>query len=93
LGTETLNKSYAYAVFRCGCCKSEHRGSKKTNGNRGSKKTNGRWDSASLGLGAKDFKSNYAKEQLRENMGQREPKERGFKQGFKEDFRSSNNQE
>jgi hypothetical protein len=50
------------------------------------KKAKERWDSASLG--AKDFKSNQAKEQLRENMGQSESNERGFKQGFKEDFRS-----
>jgi hypothetical protein len=38
-------------------------------------------------LGAKTLRD-YAKEQLRENMGQSECKERGFKQGFKEDFRS-----
>jgi hypothetical protein len=41
-----------------------------------------RWDSASLG--AKDFKNNYAKDKLRANMGQCQPKERGLKQGFKE---------
>jgi hypothetical protein len=41
--------------------------------------------------GGKDFKRDYAKEQLRENMGHNEPKERDFKgqkrlqkQGFKE---------
>jgi hypothetical protein len=34
--------------------------------------------------GAKDFKSNSDKDKLRANMGQREPKERGFKQDFKE---------
>jgi hypothetical protein len=58
------------AVF---VCKSEHEGFKKAKE---------RWDSASLG--AKDFKRDYAKEQLRENMGQCESKERGLKQGFKE---------
>jgi hypothetical protein len=30
--------------------------------------------------GGKDFKRDYAKEQLGENMGQRESKERGFKE-------------
>jgi hypothetical protein len=30
--------------------------------------------------GGKDFKKDYAKEQLRENMGQSESKERGFKE-------------
>jgi hypothetical protein len=29
---------------------------------------------------SKDFKRDYAKEQLRENMGQNESKERGFKE-------------
>jgi hypothetical protein len=38
--------------------------------------------------GGKNFKRDYAKEKLRANMGQSESKERGFKQGFKEDFRS-----
>jgi hypothetical protein len=33
--------------------------------------------------GGKDFED-YAKEQLKENMGQSESKESGFKQGFKE---------
>jgi hypothetical protein len=54
-------------------CKSEHRGFKKAK-----ERT---WDSASLGT--KTLRD-YAKEQLRENMGQSEPKERDFKQGFKE---------
>jgi hypothetical protein len=35
----------------------------------------------------KDLKRDYAKEQLRET-GQSESKERGFKQDFKEGFRS-----
>jgi hypothetical protein len=48
----------------------------------GFKRAKERWDSASLG--AKDFKSNSVKDKLRANMGQWEPKERGFKQGFKE---------
>jgi hypothetical protein len=39
-------------------------------------------------LRAKDFKSDYAKEQLRENVGQSESKKRSFKHGFKEDYRS-----
>jgi hypothetical protein len=30
--------------------------------------------------GGKDFKRDYAKEKLRENMGQRESKERDFKE-------------
>jgi hypothetical protein len=30
--------------------------------------------------GGKDFKRDYAKEKLIENMGQRESKERGFKE-------------
>jgi hypothetical protein len=50
-------------------CKSEHRGFKKAK-----ERT---WDSTSLG--GKDFKGDYAKEQLRENMGQSESKGRGFK--------------
>jgi hypothetical protein len=62
--------------FSGSCCKSEHWDFKKVKE---------RWDSASLG--AKDFKSNQAKDRLRENMGQSESKERGFKQSFKEDFR------
>jgi hypothetical protein len=37
--------------------------------------------------GAKTLRD-YAKEQLRGNMGQSETQERGFKQDFKEDFRS-----
>jgi hypothetical protein len=39
-------KSCAYAVFRCGCCKSEHQGFKKAEE---------KWDSANLET--KDFKS------------------------------------
>jgi hypothetical protein len=38
-------------------------------------------------MGAKTLRA-YTKEQLRENMGQSESKERRFKKGFKEDFRS-----
>jgi hypothetical protein len=38
--------------------------------------------------GAKDFKRDYAKDKLRANMGQCKSKGRGFKQGFKESFRS-----
>jgi hypothetical protein len=38
--------------------------------------------------GGKGFKRDYAKDKLRANMGQWEPKERGFKLGFKEGFRS-----
>jgi hypothetical protein len=38
--------------------------------NQGFKKGKGRWDSASLG--AKDFNSDYAKEQLRENMREKD---------------------
>jgi hypothetical protein len=48
-------------------CKSE---------NWGFKKAKERWDSASL-------REDYAKEQLRENMGQSESKERGFTQVLK----------
>jgi hypothetical protein len=49
-------------------CKSEHQGFKKAK-----ERT---WDSASLG--AKTLRE-YAKEKLRENMGQCESKERDFK--------------
>jgi hypothetical protein len=35
----------------------------------------GQWESE-----GKDFKRDYAKEKLRENMGQSESKERGFKE-------------
>jgi hypothetical protein len=36
----------------------------------------------------KDFKTDYAKEQLRENIGQSESKEKCFKQGFKETLKA-----
>jgi hypothetical protein len=51
-------------------CKSEHQGLKKAK-----ERT---WDSTSLG--SEDFKGDYAKEQLRENIGQSKSKERGFKE-------------
>jgi hypothetical protein len=53
-----------------GQCKSEHQGFKKAK-----ERT---WDSASLG--GKDSKRDYDKEQLRENMGQSESKERDFQE-------------
>jgi hypothetical protein len=62
-------KSYANAVFRRGCCCLSASLSTKT--------LKGTWDSASLR--AKTLRD-YAKEKLRENMGQCESKERGFKE-------------
>jgi hypothetical protein len=52
-----------------GQCKSEHWGSKKARENMGQGKS-----------GGKDFKRDYAKEQLWEYMGQSESKERDFKE-------------
>jgi hypothetical protein len=51
-------------------CKSEHQGLKKAKERA--------WESASLG--GKYFKRDYAKEKLRENMGQSKFKESDFKE-------------
>jgi hypothetical protein len=63
----TLYVGFRKAKENMGQCKSEHQGFKKAK-----EKT---WDSASLGA-----KRDYAKEQLREDMGQSESKERDFKE-------------
>jgi hypothetical protein len=63
-------KCYANAVFPCSCCCLCASLSTKTlKGNTGQCKSEG-----------KDFKREYAKEKLREIMGQSKSKERNFKE-------------
>jgi hypothetical protein len=65
-------KSYADAGCRYGCT-------------RGFERAKERGDSASLG--AKDFKSNQAKDNLRANMGQRSLRKEALSKVLRKDFR------